>query len=224
MNKGHKIKLYPTKDQEEFFRKSCGVARFAFNWALNKWQEDYKTGIKQTAYSLMKHLTSIKRTEFPWMQETGKCAPQYAIHNVEYAYKKMWKQGAGYPKFKKKIVNGSFVGIEANQFKQKDNKIWVPRLGWVKCAENLRFEGRVNNVVISRTATTWFASISIETPESIPTLKPFVGENQATVGIDLGIKTMMTLSDGTVFENPLALKKNQRRLKMRQRGLSKKIK
>lgn len=222
MNKAHKIKLYPTKSQEEFFRKSCGVARFAYNWALVKWQENYENGIKNNAYKLIKHLNSIKKTEFPWMREVGKCAPQHAIHNLESAHKKMFKYGTGKPKFKKKGVKDSFVSVEnKEQFKQKDHKIWIPRLGWVKCAENLRFEGKVNNVVISRKATTWFAAIQIETPESIPTLKPTVGDNQAIVGIDLGIKTMMTLSDGTTFENPKALKQSMRRLKMLNRRHSK---
>ena len=86
MHKAHKIQLSPTKAQEIFFKKSCGVARFSFNWALDKWKTDYANGIKQSAYTLIKHLNSIKKTEFKWMQETGKCAPQYAIHNVEAAW------------------------------------------------------------------------------------------------------------------------------------------
>ena len=92
MFKSHKIKLNPTKKQIEFFRNSCGVRRFAYNWALNKWKTDYENGIKQSAYSLIKHLTSIKREEFPWMLEVGKCAPQYAIRNLEAAYKKFFNK------------------------------------------------------------------------------------------------------------------------------------
>ena len=223
--KSHKIKLNPTKSQEIFFRRSCGVARFAYNWALNKWQEDYKNGVKQSAYSLIKHLNSIKKADFPWMQETGKCASQYAIHNVEAAYKKMWKEKSGYPKFKKKGAKDSFVAIEnKQQFSQVDFKIRIPRLGWVKCAENLRFEGKVNNVVIKRTADIWFAIINIETPNSIPTLKPIGGENQSIVGIDFGISKMMVCSDGTVYENPRALKGNLKSLKRLHRGFSRKVK
>ena len=102
MIKSHVIKLNPTKTQRVFFAKSCGVARFAHNWGLNKWKEDYEKGISHTAYSLIKYLNSIKYEDFPWMQETGKCASQYALHNLESAYKKMWKENKGYPKFKKK--------------------------------------------------------------------------------------------------------------------------
>lgn len=222
MIKVHQIKLYSTKSQEIFFRKSCGVARFSYNWALTKWQEDYKNGIKQSAYSLIKHLNSIKRTEFPWMQETGKCCSQYAIHNLESAFKKMWKEGHNYPKFKKKGQIDSFIAVEnKEQFKQKDHKIWIPRLGWVKCAENLRFNGKVNYVTIKRTADMWFAYVNVEIKEK-PIEMPTVRENQAIVGIDMGIKSMMVLSDGTVFENPKALQSNLRRLKRLQRSLYRK--
>jgi putative transposase len=226
MNRTHQIKLKPTKAQEVFFKKSCGVARFAYNWALNKWSTDFKEkGTKWTAYSLIKHLNSIKKTEFPWMQETGKCASQYAVHNLESAYKKMWKEGARYPKFKKRGDKDSFVAVEnKQQFKQKDFKIWVPRLGWVKCCENLRFEGKVNNVAIKRTADMWFAYVNIEVSESIPALKPIEGENQAIVGVDFGISKMMVCSDGTVYENPRALKSNLKSLKRLQRGLIRKEK
>lgn len=225
MIKAHKIKLKPTKSQERLLRQSCGVARFAFNWALNKWQDDYKNGIKQSAYSLIKHLNSIKRTEFPWMQETSKTCSQYAIHNVEAAYKKMWKEKSGYPKFKKRGVKDSFVAVENKQcFKQKDKKIWIPRIGWIKCFEDLRFEGKVNNVTVKRIANMWFAVVNIEVQKSASTLKQSLGENQAIVGVDFGIKSMMVLSDGTFIENPKALKNNLKSLKRLQRSLSRKVK
>jgi len=106
-----------------------------------------------------------------------------------------------------------------NQFKQKDKKIWIPRLGWVKCYENLRFEGKVQNSVVTKRAGMYFAVINIETND-IPTKS----ENQTIVGVDLGIKTLATLSDGTVFENPKALKSNLKSLKRLQRGLNRKVK
>lgn len=225
MIKAHRIKLHPTLSQEKRLRQSCGVARFAYNWALNKWQQDHKNGIKHSAYGLIKYLNSIKRTEFPWMQETSKTCSQYAIHNVEKAYKKMWEDKSGYPKFKKKNIKDSFVAVENWQsFNQKDFKIHIPRVGKIKCAENLRFDGKVNNVVVKRIADRWFAIINIEVPDSTPALKQTMGDSQAIVGVDLGIKTMMVLSDGTIFENPKALCNNLKSLKRLQRGLSRKVK
>lgn len=220
MNKAHQIKLKPTFSQEIFFKKSCGVARFTFNWALEKWLHDPTS----SAYSLIRYLNSIKRKEFPWMQETGKCASQYAIHNLEYAFKQNLCGLSNPPKFKKKGDKDSFVASEnKEQFKQKDHKLWIPRLGWVKCCENLRFTGKVNYVIIKHIANMWFAVINIEVKEK-PIEASTIRENQVIVGIDMGIRSMMVLSDGTVFENPKALRNNLRRLKRMQRCLSQKSK
>lgn len=224
MIKAHKIKLNHTKSQDIFFRKSCGVSRFSYNWALAKWKELYESGEITSAYSLIKLQNSIKRRDYPWMLEVGKCAPQYAIHNLESAFKKMWKEKSGHPKFKKKGVKDGFLAIENRlHFKQKDFKIWIPRLGWVKCCENLRFEGKVNNVTVKRIANMWFAIVNIEI-EDKPIDIPKVCENQTTIGIDMGIKSMMVLSDGTIYDNPKALKSNLKGLKRLQRGLSRKVK
>lgn len=222
MIKCHQIRLYPTKLQETFFKKSCGVARYSYNWALNKWRELYKEGKKTSAYPLIKLQNSIKKEQMPFFLEVGKTVPQYAIHHLEYAFKMFWKGKCKYPKFKKKGTKDSFIAVDhRDNFKQSDNKIWIPRLGWVKCAENLRFEGKVNYVAIKRIADMWFTVINIEI---IPNETPISSENQTTVGVDLGIKSMIVLSDGTLFENPKALRNNLRRIKQRQRRFDKKQK
>ena len=69
MIKAHVIKLYPTKSQELIFRKSCGVARYSYNWALAKWKELYEAGEKPNAYKLIKLQNSIKRQEMPFFME-----------------------------------------------------------------------------------------------------------------------------------------------------------
>jgi len=63
----HKIRLNPNNKQETLFRKSCGVARFTYNWALAEGDKQYEEGEKPSAYSLSKLLNSIKGTEYPWM-------------------------------------------------------------------------------------------------------------------------------------------------------------
>lgn len=225
MVKAHKIKLYPTKKQEELLRKSCGVARFSYNWALTTWKEMYECGGNPSAYTLIKLQTELKRENWPWMMVVSKTAPQYAVHNIEKAYKRMWKEGAAYPKYKKKGIKDSFVSVENKEgFNQSGLKIHIPRIGKINCSENLRFDGKVNNVVVKRIANMWFAIINIEVPDSIPALKQPMSDNQAIVGVDFGIKSMMVLSDGTIFENPKALHRNMKRLKQRQRRLSKKQK
>jgi putative transposase len=225
VNKSHVIKLYPTESQVSLLKQSCGVARHSYNWALTKWKELCDIGEKPSAYSLIKLQNSIKKDEMPFYMGVSKTAPQYAIHNLETAYKNMWKHKKGYPKFKKKGNKDSYVAIENEKsFKQKNRKIWISRIGWIKCAENLRFEGKVNNVVVKRIADMWFAVINIEVSNSILTLKHIKSDNQAIVGVDLGIKSMIALSDGTIYENPKALGTNLKSLKRLQRGLSRKQK
>jgi putative transposase len=224
MNKAHVIKLYPNNKQKSFFVRSSGVARFSYNWALEKWKEMYLAGETPSAYTLIKLLTSIKSTQFPWMRDVGKSAPQYAVHNLESAFKRMWKINSGYPNFKKKGVKDSFVSSENTQtFKQRDKKIWVPRLGWVRCSEDLRFNGKVNNVVIKRISDCWFAVVNVEVENSPQFISGDLLDKQV-VGVDLGIKEMAVISTGEIFKNPKALRSKIKQLKRQQRVLSRKEK
>src|SRR5262249_49306399 len=160
-------------------KKSCGIARFSYNWALMKWKELYENGEKTSAYSIIKIQNSIKKEKFPFFLEVSKTVPQHAIHNLEKAFKSFFRKQNDRPKFKRKGVNDSFVAIEnSEQFSQKKFKIRLPRIGWIRCAENLRFDGKVNNVVVKRIADMYFAVINIKVPDSTPALKRNSGDNQ----------------------------------------------
>lgn len=220
MHKTHKIQLIPTNSQKNLLHQSFGVKRHSYNWALAKWKELYELGEKPSAYKLIKLQNSIKKNEFPFYKNVNKCAPQYAIHDLESAFKKMWKEKYGHPKFKKKGVKDSYVAVEGEKdFKQKYKKLWIPRIGWFRCHENLRFNGKVNNIVIKRVADKYFAFINIITNET-----PTICENQAVVGVDLGIKTLLTCSNGKTFENPKSLLRGLKSLKRSQRSLARKKK
>lgn len=220
MVKTHKIKLYPTKAQERLFVKSCGVARFAFNWGLDAWQKKREAGEATSGYSLIKELTAIKREQYPWMLEVSKTCPQYAILNLQSAFTSFFRKNSKFPRFKKRGKKDSFLAVESKEtFKQKDYRIHIPRVGKVKCAENLRLKGKVNHVIVKRTADIWFACINVEIDSP-----PIVCENQTTIGVDMGIKTMLVLSDGTEIKNHHSLKSNLKGLKRLQQRLSRKVK
>ena len=109
----HKIRLYPNDEQAMLFAKSCGVARFAYNWALAEWKRQYEAGEKPNEGKLRKQLNAIKEEKFPWMGEVSKTAPQQAIKNLGTAFKNTFarlKQGEkpGFPKFKRKRIHDSF--------------------------------------------------------------------------------------------------------------------
>jgi putative transposase len=221
MNKAHSIKLNPTKKQRQLFAQACGISRHSYNWGLNQWNERYKNGEKPSAMTLIKLQNSIKKTETPFYLNVSKTAPQYALWDLENAFKKFFKKETAYPKFKKKgRCVDSFLAVEnKEQFKQQDFKIHIPRVGKVKCFENLRFKGKVNSVTVKRVANDWFAVVQIDSTEI-----PLVCENQATIGIDVGIKDLIICSDGTKFENPKALRIGLKSLKRYQRSLSRKVK
>lgn len=205
MLRSHKIKLQPTKAQEEYFSKACGTARFAFNWALDEWKKEYEAGGKPSEVSLSKKLNSVKAIEFPWMSEVTKCAPQQAIKNVGTAFKNFFrrvKQGGkpGYPKFKCKGKHDSFRADNGPQDANSHavecvgKTIKLPRCGVVRMREALRFSGRTLSATVSKMADGWYVSVLVDTTDI--TSGRLGG---GTVGVDLGVKNLAVLSNGEVL-------------------------
>jgi len=217
----HKIRLYPTKEQHIYFCKAAGISRLAYNWALAEWDAQYKRGEKPNKNSLRRLFNSIKDKKFPFVREVTKCAPQYGIVNLGKAFDNFFKKRSKYPKFKNRDVKKSFMvsneALKGTHIKNKSVKI--PKLGWVKMAEELRFEGKLLNTVISCESNRWFASFSIQRAE-----KSHTGENQAVVGVDVGIKTLATCSDGKTYKNPKALSGKLKKLAKLQRTVSRRKK
>jgi len=218
--RSHKIALDPNNRQRTYFQKSAGVARFAYNWALAEWNQQYQAHKTDPSLpepsegALRRQLNSIKRQQFPWMLEVTKNAPQMAIIQLGQAWKNFFKGIAERPKFHKKgKVKDSFT-ITNDQFSIQGSKIRVPGLGWVKMREQLRFTGKIISATVSRTADKWFVSISVEVEAA-----PAQAKNQGSVGVDLGISAMATLSNGQKVAGP----KPHKALLMRQRRLSRSL-
>jgi len=222
----HKIALDPNNRQRTFFAKSAGTSRFAYNWALARWKERYKAGEKPKEGALRKELNALKKEQFPWMLEVGKCGPQQSIKNLGTAYQRFFDGKGGYPKFKKKGVHDSFradngpVTKGANALKISGNSIQIPRLGWVRMRENLRFIGQIKSGIVSQNAGRWFISLLVDTSESVSE-KP---QNQGSTGIDLGIHHLATLANGYKVESPRPYKRYLQKLKRTQRSFSRKKK
>lgn len=165
-------------------------------------------------------MESIKR-DYPWYYEVSKCAPQQALRNLLRAFsdffnkKQIRGKRVGFPNFKKKGKNDSFYlegSISCDHFAIK-----LPRIGWVKTYERLPHGYKPKNVVVSRKAHKWFVSFKIET-------EPIITEKKRDViGVDLGVKTLATCSDGTVFEGVKAYKKLEAKLSRMQYLLRKKV-
>jgi putative transposase len=167
----HRIALDPNNQQATYFKKACGVARFAYNWALAEWKRQYEawkadnTLPKPTEAALRRQLNAIKREQFPWMLEVTKCAPQMAIIQLGQAFQNFFAGRARYPQFRKKGVHDRFT-LTNDQFDIGGSRIRIPNLGWVRMREPLRFRGKLMSATISRVADRWFVSITMDTPDT----------------------------------------------------------
>jgi putative transposase len=227
--RGYKTELDLNNWQRRRCLKHAGAARFAYNWGLARRQEAYKaTGETRTAIDLHKELNRLKKTDFTWMYEVSKCAPQEALRDLDSAYAnffrrvKLKKAGklrckVGYPKFKsRKHGLGSFrlTGV----IKVFEGQIQLPRLGLLKLKERRYLpikDVHIFSATVSEKAGRWFVSLQVE--EEIPDPEPAQGE---PVGVDLGITSLATCSDGVRYENPKALQQAQKKLRRLQRKLS----
>ena len=171
-----------------------------------------------------KLLNSLKKTQFPWMYECSKCAPQEALRDLDRAFRNFIRglktgQKVGFPRFKRRGVRDSFrlAGI----IRVKGRRIQLPRLGKIRIKEkrDIYYRGRILSATIRRRADRWFVSITVamETPDPTPVEGP-------AVGADLGVKTLATLSDGTVFLNNRALGEHLQKLRRLSKSLSRKKK
>lgn len=229
MQIAHKIELKPSNKQTTYFKKACGISRFSWNWALAQWNKQYEENervskeqsVKISGMSLKKEFNAIKKDQFPWTKEVTKYAAQQPFIQLQSAWRRFFdfKLKSGKPQFKKKNKSRDSFYVGADHLKIQDRKIWVPRLGFVRLKENLRFTGKLNSATISRTADRWFVSIQVEVDDK--SFEKCVGDR--AVGIDLGINRMVTMSDGIAVDSVKPLKLNLRKLKRQQRVIAKKI-
>src|SRR5690242_21268342 len=134
----HKIELKLNNKQRTYLAKAAGVARFSYNWALNEWSQEYAAGLRPSEQALRRKLNAIKREAFPWMLEVTKNAPQMAIIQLGEAFKNFFAHRACYPRFRKKGRDDRF-SLTNDQFRVEGKRIHIPKLGWVKMREQLRF-------------------------------------------------------------------------------------
>ncbi len=209
---GFKTELKLNNNQKTVLLKHCGVSRHAWNWGLaltsailenNKINPDSKIKFP-SAIDLHKYLVALVKPENPWYYECSKSAPQSALRDLSTAWKRCFKKISGQPRFKKKGKNDSFT-LEGICKTIDSFTIQVPRIGKLRTYEKLPQLDKIKSVTISRQADRWFISFKIDTQ---------IRENYNTtvVGVDLGVKSLATLSTGEVIEGAKAYRKNKTKL------------
>jgi putative transposase len=213
MIKAHKIRLHPTSEQANYFARAAGTSRFVWNWALAEWDRQYQAGEKPTALKLKKQFNEIRWEQFPWTWEVTKNASDQPILDLGKAFTAFFEGRARRPRFKSKKRSKASFYLANDQFDLGDHRLWVPKLGWVNMAENLRFKGKVTGARITKTADWWFVSLTVEIPEALPQ------KRQAAVGIDVGLNRLATLSTGEGYENQAFLKTALKKLRQTNKRL-----
>jgi putative transposase len=212
MIKAHKVRLNPTPEQAHYFARAAGTSRFVWNWALAEWNRQHEAGEKPTALNLKKQFNEIRREHFPWTWEVTKNASDQPFLDLGKAFTAFFegrKKGkrVGRPKFKSKKRSKASFYLANDQFELCDHRIWIPKLGWVNMAENLRFKGKVTGARITKTADWWFVSLTVEEPAEAQSART------ATVGIDVGLNRLATLSTGEGYENQAFLRTALKKLR-----------
>lgn len=227
MLKAYKYRLYPTKIQEVLIAKHFGCARYIYNYGLERKIKSYSETKKSISrFTIQADLPKLKKAErTKWLSEVNSLSLQAALLNLDMAFTRFFKEKKGFPKFKSKHDNRQSFSIPQNTTVNYDAKrVYLPKFKeGIKCRFSRKFDGKIKTSTVSRTPTgKYFISILVETEDTIPNKAP-IDENKA-VGVDLGIKTFATLSDGTEIQNPKYLNKALKKLKRLQRSVSRKKK
>ncbi|BEO64487.1 transposase (plasmid) [Serratia marcescens] len=202
-------------------RRFAGACRFVFNRALALQNENHEAGNKYIPYTKMAswliHWKSHPDTQ--WLKDAPSQPLQQSLKDLERGYKNFFQKRAAFPRFKKRGQNEAYRYPQGVKLDQANNRISLPKLGWVRYRNSREVIGEVKNVTVSQSCGKWFVSIQTEYEVAEP-----VHNAESMVGLDAGVTKLATLSDGTVYHPVNSFKANQRKLAMLQRQLSRKVK
>ena len=224
MIKAYKYRIYPNSEQRMQIAKTFGCCRFVYNQTLAYRKEVYEKEKKSVSKTDCNNYCNRQlKKDYEWLKEVDKFALTNAIYNMDAAYRKFFKEHAGYPKFKSKhdnhksyttnITNGNItVDFESNRVK-------LPKLKDVTAKLHRNFSGQIKSATISQVPSgKYYVSILVETEHME---LPHTNQN---TGIDLGIKELCITSDGKKYKNPKIIRKYEKKLIKLQRQLAHKEK
>jgi putative transposase len=213
----YRFRLEPNGPQNDRLARFVGCMRLVWNknLELQKGRLDQKKRVFSYAESC-NGLTQLKR-EFSFLRDVHSQPLQQVLKDQDLAMRDFLAGSKGMPRFKKKGRHDSFRFPQG--VKVEEQKIYLPKIGWVKFRKSREIVGTIKNVTVSKTAGKWYVSIQVERAEVEPK-HPSV----SAVGIDLGVALFATLSDGQVFMPVDSFKVCQKKLAKQQRSLARKVK
>jgi putative transposase len=223
--KAVRVRMEPTAAQRAALARAAGARRFVFNWALERWQAHYReTGETIPMRMLSAELTALKREpQTAWLREMDSQLLQQALADVRRAFVNFFERRARYPRFKSRKRDRARFRIP-QRVKVDGRRVFIPKVGRVRLSEEVDLTGMTLKSATFKQAATghWFATLSVqfELPDASVPLR----DDERTVGIDVGLSSLLVLSNGEQVENPRWYRAQQRRLARAQRALTRKRK
>jgi putative transposase len=249
MRKGMLYRIYPNKEQQKALEQHFGACRFIYNKFLHIRETMYDKFKISIGKSYLDEQLPMYKEIYPWLKDVNSQSLQQANKNLDVAYQRFFSGLAEYPTKKKKRFDNSFKVPQHYKINLATSKIYLPKIGWVKVKFHREIfspefmeknitktivNGEVvidkdlnsdflRTATISRTPTKkYHISILIEDNVEYPIKQQYT--QATTIGIDVGIKTYASLSNGEKIDNPKFLKVSLKRLKCLQRRVSRKHK
>ncbi len=216
----YKYPLYPTDDQEQTLIAWAGARRFIWNWALNRRQDYYKqTGKSLRAMALNKELTILKRqTETLWLYTVPNDLLQNVFRDLDKAFANFFAKRSRFPKLKKKATTPHAMRFNGAVYIRDSKTVRIPKMGHVKARVDRFPDGETKSATVKQDAVgKWWIIFVAHEEWSIPFRD---GENP--IGIDMGLSSFATLSNGTKIDAPRFYRRGERQLRKAQRIMARK--
>ena len=230
MLRGVKIALDLTDEQEQQLWKSAGVARWSYNYAITRDREHYLNYLEDNTLSktltegeIRKELTVLKNTTHPWLKEVGSNVIKQAVKDWNDARSRFFKGLGKAPKYKSRNTSKPSFYVNYESLRRVEGGFRGERLGFVKTTQplpRLPKGSHYKNPRISFDGKYWYSSFSYEVPDISVELTDLV------IGVDLGVKTLATLSTGEFIENinkSRRVKQLEKQLRREQRHLARQL-
>jgi len=225
IEKSYKYRLYPNKDQQTLLEKHFGATRWIFNYGLEKKIKTYqKTKKNLSCFQIMNELPKLKKKrKTEWLKEINAQSLQMALRQLDNAYTAFFKKQNRFPNFKSKKGKNSFSIPQGNKINFEKGIASFIKIGKIKIIIDRTFKDKIIKATISKNQINqYFVSYCVKTELKLPIPKTI--KEKTTIGIDMGLKDFVVMSDGTKITNPKYLNESEQRLKVLQRRLSKKVK
>ncbi len=223
--------MYPNVSQQEKIKDNIDACRYVYNWALEKRTAAYeKDKTSLSVYDIHAMLPELKE-EHPFLKSAYSQSVQQSVRRNHKAFQNFFrrvKNGGGkpgYPKFRSKRYHRQSFDIPQNvRVDFDERKVYLPKISWVKTIFHRRFKGTVKTctVIFMKSIDKYFICIVVEDGNAHPKKKRMT--KKKSIGIDVGLKTYATVSNGMKIENPRFLQSKLKRVKCLQRRLSRKTK